>query len=168
VADAPQVIQPVFDDDGKEIVFWVAARGHHTDIGGLGGNSGHPNQTERWEEGVAFDSTFIVRDGVFNESEIVETFMQAGTYPGCKATKRIDHNISDLKAQCSACAVGTAQLHALFDEYGKAVVHFYMKGEPDPVDRAAPNSPCFSHSRQRRRLHPRRAQAVRGQNVSSH
>jgi 5-oxoprolinase (ATP-hydrolysing) len=72
---------------------------------------------------------FLIRDGQFNESEVVAAFMKAGEYPGCMATKRIDHNISDLKAQCSACAVGTSQLHALFDEYGRDVVHFYMKGE---------------------------------------
>ncbi|KAL7421442.1 hypothetical protein Q5752_004328 [Cryptotrichosporon argae] len=120
------VIQPVFGDDGKTIVFWVAARGHHTDIGGLGGNSHHPDQTERFQEGVSFESTFIIRDGLFNEKEIVDTFMKAGDYPGCKATKRLDHNLSDLKAQCSACALGTSQLHALFDEYGKDVVTFYM------------------------------------------
>ncbi|OWZ68378.1 hypothetical protein AYX14_01640 [Cryptococcus neoformans] len=128
------VIQPVFDDAGKEIVFWVAARGHHTDIGGLGGNSHHPDQSVRAEEGVAFESTFAVRDGVFNEQEIVDIFMKAGDYPGCKPTKRIDHNLSDLKAQCSACAVGTTQLHALFDEYGKDVVHFYMKAIRDNAE----------------------------------
>ncbi|WVF66760.1 hypothetical protein IAT40_001502 [Kwoniella sp. CBS 6097] len=128
------IIQPVFDDAGKEIVFWVAARGHHTDIGGLEGNSHHPNQIDRLEEGVAFESTFIVRDGIFNEKEIVDTFMKAGDFPNCKPTKRIEHNLSDLKAQCSACAVGTSQLHALFDEYGKDVVHFYMKAIRDNAE----------------------------------
>ncbi|OCF34545.1 5-oxoprolinase (ATP-hydrolysing) [Kwoniella heveanensis BCC8398] len=128
------IIQPVFDDAGREIVFWVAARGHHTDIGGLEGNSHHPNQIDRLEEGVAFESTFIVRDGIFNEQEIVDTFMKAGDFPNCKPTKRIEHNLSDLKAQCSACAVGTTQLHALFDEYGKDVVHFYMKAIRDNAE----------------------------------
>ncbi|ORY25472.1 putative cytoplasm protein [Naematelia encephala] len=127
-------IQPVFDEAGKEIVFWVAARGHHTDIGGLGGNSHHPDATCRAEEGVAFESTFIIRDGVFNEKEVVDKFMKAGEYPGCKATKRIEHNLSDLKSQCSACAVGTTQLHALFEEYGKEVVHFYMKAIRDNAE----------------------------------
>ncbi len=121
-------IQPVFGDDGKTIVFWVAARGHHTDIGGLGGNSHHPNQIDRAEEGVAFESTFVIRDGIFNEKEIVDTFMKAGDWPGCKPTKRIEHNLSDLKAQCSACVLGTTQLGSLFAEYGTEVVHFYMKG----------------------------------------
>jgi 5-oxoprolinase (ATP-hydrolysing) len=124
-----QVIQPVFDDDAKTIVFWVAARGHHTDIGGLGGNSHHPDQTVRAEEGVSFESTFAIRNGTFNEVEISDIFMKAGDYPGCQPTKRLDHNISDLKAQCSACTVGVTQLHALFAEYGKDVVHFYMRGK---------------------------------------
>ena len=33
-----QVMQPVFDEEGRDIIFWVAARGHHTDIGGLEGS----------------------------------------------------------------------------------------------------------------------------------
>jgi 5-oxoprolinase (ATP-hydrolysing) len=40
------VIQPVFDREGKDILFYVASRGHHTDIGGLGGTSMPPNSTE--------------------------------------------------------------------------------------------------------------------------
>ena len=55
--------------------------------------------------------------------------MAAGEYPNCKPTKRLDHNISDLKAQCSACAVGVAQMAALFDEYGVDAVQHYMLGE---------------------------------------
>lgn len=123
------VIQPIFDPNGKDVLFWVAARGHHTDIGGLAGNSHHPDAMCRAEEGVAFESTFVIRDGVFNEKEITETFMKAGEYPGCLPTKRLDHNISDLKAQCSACAVGISQMQALFEEYGRDTVHFYMRGK---------------------------------------
>ena len=143
----------MFDDEGKTILFWVAARGHHTDIGGLGGNPHNPAAIVRQEEGVSFESTFAVRDGVFNDEEIVEAFMRAGDFPGCKATKRLDHNISDIKAQCSACAVGTTQLHALFDEYGKDVVHFYMKGKRS--DMQWQYSADCSHPRQCRGLHPR-------------
>ncbi|KAK8869467.1 hypothetical protein IAR55_000031 [Kwoniella newhampshirensis] len=122
------VIQPVFDDT-NEIVFWVAARGHHGDIGGIDGNSMHPDSTENVEEGAAIMSTFLVRDGVFNEKEITEIFMAAGRiegHPRVKATRGMAKNISDLKAQCSACAVGSAQIHELFAEYGKTVVQHYM------------------------------------------
>ncbi|WWC69115.1 uncharacterized protein I206_103051 [Kwoniella pini CBS 10737] len=120
------VIQPVFDDS-NEIVFWVAARGHHGDIGGIEGNPMHPDSTESWEEGAAVDSLFLVRDGVFNEKDIVDIFMKAGhADTRVKATRGLDKNLSDLKAQCAACAVGSTQIHALFDEYGKRVVQHYM------------------------------------------
>ncbi|ORY27110.1 putative cytoplasm protein [Naematelia encephala] len=120
------VIQPVFTEDTTDIVFWVAARGHHTDIGGLGGNSMHPATTENWQEGAAITSTFLVRDGVLNEQEIRDIFAKAGEYPGCLVSRQIDVNFSDMKAQCSACAVGSAQIHSLFGEYGKEVVQHYM------------------------------------------
>ncbi|WWD01069.1 hypothetical protein V866_008007 [Kwoniella sp. B9012] len=121
------VIQPVFDDSGEDIVFWVAARGHHGDIGGIDGNPMHPDATESWEEGAAIDSLFLVRDGVFNEKDIVDIFMKAGKADTrVKATRGLDKNLSDLKAQCAACAVGSAQIHSLFGEYGKTVVQHYM------------------------------------------
>ena len=111
-----QVMQPVFDEKTSEIVFWVAARGHHTDIGGLEGSAMHPETIERQQEGAVFRSTFLVRDGKWNDEEVRDIFEQAGNIPGCLATRRIDHNVSDLKAQCAACAVGTAQIHGLFEE----------------------------------------------------
>lgn len=40
------VVTPVFDSISKDIVFFLASRGHHTDIGGLGGTSMPPNSTE--------------------------------------------------------------------------------------------------------------------------
>ncbi|WVQ78999.1 hypothetical protein IAT38_001091 [Cryptococcus sp. DSM 104549] len=121
------VIQPVFEHGSTtEIVFWVAARGHHADIGGLHGNSMHPDSTDNWHEGAGIMSTILVRDGVFNEAEIRRIFDKAGEYPGCMKTRKIENNLSDLKAQCAACAVGSSQIHALFAEYGKQVVQHYM------------------------------------------
>lgn len=29
------VITPVFDSDGKDIIFWAASRGHHADVSSL-------------------------------------------------------------------------------------------------------------------------------------
>jgi 5-oxoprolinase (ATP-hydrolysing) len=111
------VIQPVFDeDDPAEIVFWVAGRGHHGDIGGLDGNSMPPNSTEAWQEGVAISSMILVRDGQLNEEGLRKAFEQAGSFPGCLPPRQPHVNISDLKAKCSSCAIGSSQIHALFKE----------------------------------------------------
>lgn len=76
----------------------------------------HPDAVEAWQEGASLVSTFLVRDGEFNLKEITRIFEAAGAYPDCLASRQLDVNISDLKAQCSACAVGSAQIEELFEE----------------------------------------------------
>src|SRR5260370_35465527 len=44
------VCTPVFDDVGRELLFWVASRGHHADVGGISPGSMSPNPTTIEEE----------------------------------------------------------------------------------------------------------------------
>ncbi|GAA6020774.1 hypothetical protein JCM10207_002019 [Rhodosporidiobolus poonsookiae] len=120
------VIQPVFEEG--EIVFWVAARGHHSDIGGLHGNSMPPDSTELAQEGAAIMPMLLVSEGKFNEEAVLEVFKKAGEYPDCLASRRIQDNLADFRAQTAACRQGALQIQDLFREYGKAVVQFYMRG----------------------------------------
>lgn len=66
------VITPVFDYATKDIIFYVASRGHHADIGGLLPGSMPPKSTELWEEGAAIESGKLVSNGVFNEARMIE------------------------------------------------------------------------------------------------
>src|SRR5262249_53884755 len=45
------VCTPVFDGAGRELLFWVASRGHHADVGGISPGSMSPNATTIEEEG---------------------------------------------------------------------------------------------------------------------
>src|ERR1700722_7121500 len=96
------VITPVFESTGQEIAFYVASRGHHTDIGGLGGTSMPPNSTELWQEGAAIKSFRLIRNGEFDEEGILKILSEPGNYPGCVGSRRLDDNLSDLKAQVAA------------------------------------------------------------------
>lgn len=58
---------PVFDSEGKEIIFYTASRGHHRDIGGLFGISGHPNCTSLEQEGALIKSFKLCSEGKFDE-----------------------------------------------------------------------------------------------------
>ncbi|GAA5937129.1 hypothetical protein JCM10213_007143 [Rhodosporidiobolus nylandii] len=118
------VMMPVFE--GGEIVFWVAARGHHSDIGGLHGNSMPPDSVELTQEGAIVEPMLLVRNGKFNEPDIKKVFAKAGEYADCLASRRIQDNLADFRAQCAACSQGAAQIKDLFREYGKSVVQFYM------------------------------------------
>ena len=51
------VFTPVFDDTGERILFWVASRGHHADVGGTAPGSMTPRATTVEEEGVLIDNS---------------------------------------------------------------------------------------------------------------
>ncbi|KAI0010226.1 Hydantoinase B/oxoprolinase-domain-containing protein [Xylariaceae sp. FL0662B] len=121
------VITPVFDSNGKDIIFYTASRGHHRDIGGLEGISGNANATELYQEGASIVSFKLVSNGQFNEDRIRQILVEEpGQYPGCVGTASLHDNLSDLRAQVAANAKGSALIHKLFEEYGRDVVQFYM------------------------------------------
>ncbi|KAJ3960548.1 hypothetical protein N0V92_002799 [Colletotrichum tropicale] len=119
------VITPVFD--GKEIAFYVASRGHHADIGGILPGSMPPTSSALWQEGAAIESTKLVSEGRFNEDEVRRLLLEEpAQYDGCSGTRRLQDNLSDLKAQIAANAKGIALIKALIAENGLATVHRYM------------------------------------------
>ncbi|KAM6511956.1 hypothetical protein FALCPG4_016943 [Fusarium falciforme] len=121
------VVTPVFKQGTDEIIFYVASRGHHADIGGILPGSMPPNSTELWQEGAAIESEKVVSDGVFNEARMRELFLDIPSqYEGCSGSRNISDNISDLKAQIAANARGIALIQNLIDEYGLETVQMYM------------------------------------------
>ena len=60
------VITPVFIEG--QIVFFVASRGHHADVGGITPGSMPPHSHRLEEEGAAILSFKVVKDGVFQAS----------------------------------------------------------------------------------------------------
>jgi 5-oxoprolinase (ATP-hydrolysing) len=120
------VITPVFGED-KKVAFYVAARGHHTDIGGYGGTSMPPDSTELWQEGAQMRSFKLIEDDHFDEEGIIDVLLQPSQYPGCNGSRRLSDNISDLKAQVAANNKGATLIQALMSEYGQEVVQFYMR-----------------------------------------
>ncbi|PNP56878.1 hypothetical protein FNYG_15312 [Fusarium nygamai] len=121
------VVTPVFKKGTDEIIFYVASRGHHADIGGILPGSMPPNSTELWQEGTAIESDKVVSGGVFNEARMRELFLEMpAKYEGCSGSRNISDNISDLKAQIAANARGIALIQNLIEEYGLETVQMYM------------------------------------------
>ena len=115
------VVAPVFDPGGCDIWFYVAARGHHADIGGVTPGSMPPNSTTVTEEGVLIENFRLVAGGRFREAEI-RTLLGAGTWPA----RNPDQNIADLKAQIASCARGTQELRDIVRQHSLGVVLAYM------------------------------------------
>lgn len=122
------VITPVFDrPGGTDIVFYVAARGHHADIGGLLPGSMPPKSTHLWEEGAAIEAEKIVSDGFFDEKRVVQLLLEEPSkLEGCSGTRCLADNLSDLKAQIAANTRGIQLIQSLISEYSLVVVQAYM------------------------------------------
>jgi 5-oxoprolinase (ATP-hydrolysing) len=115
------VVTPVFATSGAEILFFVAARGHHADIGGIAPGSMSPKATRIEEEGVYIDPFKLVEDGRFREDAVLKLLTQ-GPHPARDPAQ----NIADLKAQAAANAKGVEELGKMVAQYGLDVVHAYM------------------------------------------
>jgi 5-oxoprolinase (ATP-hydrolysing) len=124
------VITPVFKED--RIIFWVAARGHHADIGGISPGSMPPNSRSIEEEGACITSFKLVENGIFQEEGIRQHLLAPGritTAPGrppISGTRLLADNISDLKAQVAANQKGIELVLEMVDHYGLEVVQAYM------------------------------------------
>lgn len=123
-------ITPVFDDDNnpKQILFYVANRGHHADIGGIAPGSMPSNSTELWQEGAAIESFKMVKKGSFDEEGLIKhLYVIPGSYPGCSGTRTLNDNIADLKAAVASNQKGIELIRDLIQEFTWPVVEFYMK-----------------------------------------
>lgn len=114
------VVMPVFAG-GDAPAYFVAARGHHADVGGTTPGSMPPDSRTLAEEGVVFDDVLLVDDGVLRESA-VRDLLAGGAWPA----RNIDQNVADLAAQVAACARGADGLRQLAARQGTAVVTRYM------------------------------------------
>ena len=115
------VIKPVFDETEESVIFYVASRGHHADIGGRTPGSAPADSTTVDEEGILIDNFTLASEGRFREQELRD-LLGGGPYPA----RSPEQNIADLKAQVAACEKGTTELRAVIDHYGLDVVHAYM------------------------------------------
>lgn len=122
------VITPVFREG--EIVFYVASRGHHADVGGITPGSMPPTSRLLVEEGAAIVSFKLVKGGTFQEKGITELLQAPGKLKdeidGMSGTRNLGDNLSDLRAQVAANNRGIQLVGALIQEYGLGVVHAYM------------------------------------------
>ncbi|MGB3797674.1 MAG: hydantoinase B/oxoprolinase family protein, partial [Alteraurantiacibacter sp.] len=116
------VIVPVFlSDESIRPDAFVAARGHHADIGGTAPGSMPPDSISIEQEGIRLDDVLLVDEGRFCEAAL-RAALGAGDYPA----RNVNRNISDLKAQLAACARGSDLLGNAAREHGRGVLRAYM------------------------------------------
>ena len=120
------VIAPVFygqdsAEAGSEPDAFVAARGHHADVGGIAPGSMPPDSTSIADEGVLIDNLLMVDEGMFREAAVREA-LTANDHPARKPAR----NLADLRAQLAACMRGAELLRSTAREQGADTLAAYM------------------------------------------
>ena len=125
------VILPVFLGEDEAPAFFVAARGHHADVGGITPGSMPPGSRTVEEEGVLIDDFLLIDAGRLREAE-TRTLFASGRWP----SRNVDMNLADLKAQVAACTRGADELARMVAEFGRPVVEAYMGHIQDNAEEA--------------------------------
>jgi 5-oxoprolinase (ATP-hydrolysing) len=118
------VCTPVFD--GAKILFWVASRGHHADVGGISPGSMSPNATTIEQEGIYIDNFKLVERGRFREKELY-ALLTGGKFPARNPLQ----NVNDIKAQIAANEMGVRELRKMVRYFTLPVVRAYMRHVQD-------------------------------------
>ena len=115
------VVTPVFGSHGDEILFFVASRGHHAEIGGITPGSMPALSTRIEEEGVLIDNWLLAEHGALRDEETV-SLLASAPHP----SRNPAANLADLRAQIAANEKGVRELHQMVGQFGLDVVHAYM------------------------------------------
>ncbi|MDZ7810160.1 MAG: hydantoinase B/oxoprolinase family protein [Arhodomonas sp.] len=123
------VVTPVFDEAGERVLFYIACRAHHADVGGITPGSMPPDSRRIEEEGVLIDNFQLVEAGSFREAA-VRDLLTGGDYP----VRNIEQNFNDLRAQIAANEKGARELRGMIAQFGLEVVHAYMHHVQDNAE----------------------------------
>ncbi|CAM5485298.1 hydantoinase B/oxoprolinase family protein [Eoetvoesiella caeni] len=123
------VVTPVFDQAGRDILFYVGSRGHHADIGGLTPGSMPSDSRTIEDEGVLITNFRLVENGRMQEDSMRQ-LLAGARYPA----RNIDQNLADLRAQIAANEKGREELLKMVDAFGLDVVHAYMRHVQDNAE----------------------------------
>jgi len=115
------VVAPVFDEHNTERLFYVAARGHHADIGGVAPGSMPASSRTVEEEGVLIDNFKLMDEGIFREDDLRQLLTEA-SYPA----RNPDQNVADLRAKAAANEKGAQELRKITEQYGLEKINAYM------------------------------------------
>ena len=124
------VVTPVFGQAGQ-ILFYVASRGHHAEIGGITPGSMPAFSTRIEEEGVLIDNWLLVRDGDLREAATLD-LLRGAIHP----SRNPGVNMADLRAQIAANEKGVAELGRMVGHFGLDVVQAYMGHVQDNAEEA--------------------------------
>ncbi len=130
------VVTPMFGNRSEEalseeVLFYLASRGHHADVGGISPGSVPPGSRNIEEEGVLSEGMKIVQEGRFCEEKL-KSWLNSGKYPA----RNPEQNMADIRAQIAANEKGLQELFRMVEEFSLETVEAYMSHVQDNAEEA--------------------------------
>ncbi|MGY6274072.1 hydantoinase B/oxoprolinase family protein [Methylomonas sp. MgM2] len=122
------VVTPVFGAENR-LLFFVASRGHHADVGGMSPGSMPADSRTIEDEGVISAGLKILAKGEFQE-QAIRQWLSGNRHPA----RNPDQNLADLQAQIAANRKGAQELLAMLKAYSLPVVLAYMRHVQDHAE----------------------------------
>ena len=121
------MVAPVYaGEDGKQaLAAFVAARGHHADVGGMTPGS-LPLSTELYQEGTIIPPIKLARRGRLNH-DVIQLI--------CRNSRTPDERKGDLAAMTASIRVGEQRMRELFERYGTGDTSEHMAALLDYSER---------------------------------
>ncbi len=116
------VVTPVFDDSGSRLLFWVASRSHHAELGGKAPGSMPADARCLEDEGVLICNFKLIERGTEHFDEFRQLLVR-GPWP----SRLPDENLADIAAQVAANRCGETELRRLVANYTEHTVQQYMR-----------------------------------------
>jgi 5-oxoprolinase (ATP-hydrolysing) len=116
------VITAYFDKYSRKPLFYMAARGHHADIGGITPGSMPPLSKSLDEEGVLLNMVKVAERGRVLEKQLFELF-SSGPFP----SRNPNQNVADITAQIACVQRGIKEMDQIIAKYGLPTVQCYMR-----------------------------------------
>lgn len=124
------VVTAVFDEAEERLLFFVASRAHHAEIGGIRPGSMPPDSRSLADEGVLIRAFKLIDAGRENYAKLRE-LLSGPPHP----SRAVEDNICDIEAQVAANRKGAHELLALTRFHGIDVVHTYMRFIQEAAER---------------------------------
>ena len=115
-------VTPVFEPSTKDLVFWVASRSHHAEIGGKAPGSMPADASCLGEEGVLIQNFKLISAGR-EQFGALRKWLSRPPYP----SRSPEDNIGDITAQVAANRRGQNDLLQLVAQYSRGQVEQYMQ-----------------------------------------
>ncbi|MGY3199887.1 hydantoinase B/oxoprolinase family protein [Streptomyces sp. TE5632] len=130
-AASPGTVDGDTTEGDRRVLFYVASRGHHAEIGGIAPGSMPADSRTIDEEGVLFDNWLLTENGRFREQETLGLLTEA-RYP----SRNPQTNLADLRAQIAANQKGVDEVGRMIENFGLDVVQAYMRHVQDNAEDA--------------------------------